>query len=454
MLNKEKLEFLSKQLHEYKYHYDEILKANELLTDILDELKEDFKKDDNVVAYHDSRIKTPNSYLNKILKHYGTNDELEYDKMHDIVAHRIVFLNLSDINEFVNLLVNCKKINIIEPIDKRDYIKNKKESGYRSHHIILEVPFVDNDGVEQRVKAEIQLRTILQDIFAREEHKLSYKGNGKISEKDKKALIDLSDELFFFDTSLDRMARPLKNTNKVNKKELEKVLKEFNKTADLYGIMYQDLNKMIQEFCDEYDKKADILHIESRIKSISSIHRKLIKKKLRFKSDDIVYGLKDVLGFKIVCTDIGTVKDFLNYFNKRIEESDKVKINEQSDHLDVAKPSGYRGYKINLDYCPRYVADKPITTEVLVRTMVQDAWALQQDARVYNKENCYENSNDYVVNEYALRGLSFPLHRVEMLIDDVKGHNVSNETNTNNLVKEVKEYEMNKKLKLIKKDEE
>lgn len=454
MLKKEKLEFLSEQLHEYKYHYDEILQANKELSRILDDLKIQFEENGNVLAYHDSRIKTPNSYLNKLLKNFGTKDEITYDDMHDIVAHRLVCLNLSDIEEFVNLLANCNKIKIIEPLDNRNYIKRPKKSGYRSHHIILEVPFTDKDGVEQSVKAEIQLRTILQDIFAREEHKLSYKNKGKLSDTDKSTLKDLSEELYYFDFSLNKMTRPSKNDSKADKKELEKVLMEFNKTADLYGIMYQDLNKMIQEFCDQYDKKADILHIESRIKPVTSIHRKLIKKKLKFTSDDIVYGLKDVLGFKIVCTDIGTVKNFLDYFNKRIEESDKVKINEQSDHLDEAKPSGYRGYKINLDYCPKYVADKPITTEILVRTMVQDAWALQQDARVYNKEEGYNTKEEYIENSRALRGLSFPLHRVEMLLNDVKEHNIKNKTQATNLVRQVKKYELNKKLKLVKKDEE
>lgn len=448
-LSKENLEYLSKQLKQYKYHSDSINKANEVLTEVLEELKIKFEENGNVLAYHDSRIKTPNSYLNKILKNIDNTENNEYDNMHDIVAHRLVCLNLTDVYDFLDLLKKCDKINIIEDPDKRDYIFRPKKSGYRSQHVILEVPFIDEDGVEQKVKAEIQLRTIFQDIFAREEHKLGYKNNGKISEEDRKALKDLSEELYFFDLSLDKMARPTKKELDENKEDLELVEREFNETANLYKIIFNDLDNMIKSTYDEYEKKADILHINSRIKSVPSIKRKLIKKKLSFTSENILYGLKDVIGFKIVCTDYDNVKDYISYITKKLSESDKVIIKETSDHLDEAKDSGYRGYKINLDYCPKYVVDKPITIEILIRTMVQDAWALQQDARVYNKEESYENKKDCIETSRGLKGLSFPLHRVEMSLNELKEKNHENSFPARNLVKEVKEYENKKIRKLL-----
>ncbi|MBO6195829.1 MAG: hypothetical protein J6O56_05780 [Bacilli bacterium] len=438
MLKKEQMEFLSEQLKKYKYYYDENIKANEVLSGILDELKEEFSQNGNVVAYHDSRIKTPNSYLNKLLKNYDSKERLVYEDMHDIVAHRLVCLNLSDIKEFVKLLETSDKINILE---ERDYIKLPKKSGYRSYHVILEVPFIDNDGVETKVKTEIQLRTILQDIFAREEHKLGYKNNGKISDEDKKTLKELSEELYFFDLSLDKMTKPSKNNKKENEEELKKVEEQFKDTANLYQIIYDDMNNMIKSTYEEYDKKADILHINSRIKSIPSIKRKLVKKKLSYTSENILYGLKDVIGFKVVCTDYDNVKNYIKYITKKINESDKLVIREASDHLDEPKESGYRGYKLNIDYCPKYIVDKPITIEILIRTMVQDAWALQQDARVYNKEESYESIEDYVETARGLKGLSYPIHHVEMSLNDLKEKNHENSVPARNLVKEVKEYQ-------------
>lgn len=61
-------------------------------------------------------------------------------------------------------------------IEVRDYIKNPKESGYRSLHLIIEVPiFLQNE--KKNMKVEVQLRTIAMDFWASLEHKVRYKKN-------------------------------------------------------------------------------------------------------------------------------------------------------------------------------------------------------------------------------------------------------------------------------------
>ena len=62
----------------------------------------------------------------------------------------------------------------IKLVEKKDYIKNPKESGYRSLHLIVEVPiFLENEKIAMKV--EVQLRTIAMDFWASLEHKLRYK---------------------------------------------------------------------------------------------------------------------------------------------------------------------------------------------------------------------------------------------------------------------------------------
>ena len=64
----------------------------------------------------------------------------------------------------------------IRLIEKKDYIKNPKKSGYRSLHLIIEVPiFLKNE--KKYMKVEVQLRTIAMDFWASLEHKLRYKKN-------------------------------------------------------------------------------------------------------------------------------------------------------------------------------------------------------------------------------------------------------------------------------------
>ena len=69
-----------------------------------------------------------------------------------------------------------KNITDITLIEKKDYIENPKPSGYRSLHLIVEVPiFLENE--KRNMKVEVQLRTIAMDFWASVEHKLRYKKN-------------------------------------------------------------------------------------------------------------------------------------------------------------------------------------------------------------------------------------------------------------------------------------
>ena len=59
-------------------------------------------------------------------------------------------------------------------IGQKDYIENPKENGYRSLHLIVEVPiFLQNEKKLMRV--EVQLRTIAMEFWANLEHQLRYK---------------------------------------------------------------------------------------------------------------------------------------------------------------------------------------------------------------------------------------------------------------------------------------
>ena len=77
--------------------------------------------------------------------------------------------------EDIYLLAECLlQQDDIRLIEKKDYIKNPKPSGYRSLHLIVEVPiFLENE--KRPMKVEVQLRTIAMDFWASLEHELRYK---------------------------------------------------------------------------------------------------------------------------------------------------------------------------------------------------------------------------------------------------------------------------------------
>lgn len=97
---------------------------------------------------------------------------------------RVICLSEKDIYKIVNIISKIEDINVIK---EKDYIRKHKKSGYSAYHVILEVPIY----IEQRqvwVKVEIQLRTIGMDFWSVLEHRINYKSNQKISKKNKSKL--------------------------------------------------------------------------------------------------------------------------------------------------------------------------------------------------------------------------------------------------------------------------
>ena len=93
------------------------------------------------------------------------------ENIFDIAGIRIICSFEEDIYKMADLLLQQDDIKLVE---KKDYIKNPKESGYRSLHLIVEVPiFLENE--KRAMKVEVQLRTIAMDFWASLEHKLRYK---------------------------------------------------------------------------------------------------------------------------------------------------------------------------------------------------------------------------------------------------------------------------------------
>ncbi len=119
-----------------------------------------------------SRVKSPVSIARKLQRR---NLELTFrnitDEIHDVAGVRVICPYISDVYTVARLLENQSDLTVLET---RDYIQRPKESGYRSLHLIAEVPVCLSDATEN-VKAELQLRTISMDSWATLEHELRYK---------------------------------------------------------------------------------------------------------------------------------------------------------------------------------------------------------------------------------------------------------------------------------------
>lgn len=101
---------------------------------------------------------------------------------------------VDDVYRVADALIRQDDITLIE---RKDYIAEPKENGYRSLHLIVTVPiFLTNE--KRMMNVEIQLRTIAMDFWASLEHQLHYKKDYLFTPKmaeDLKICADVSTEL-------------------------------------------------------------------------------------------------------------------------------------------------------------------------------------------------------------------------------------------------------------------
>lgn len=128
--------------------------------------------DANPIETIKSRLKSAPSILKKMKKlNLPLSLEAMENNIFDIAGIRVICSFVEDIYLLADCLLQQDDIRLIQ---KKDYIQNPKENGYRSLHLIIEVPiFLANE--KRFMKVEVQLRTIAMDFWASLEHKLRYK---------------------------------------------------------------------------------------------------------------------------------------------------------------------------------------------------------------------------------------------------------------------------------------
>lgn len=137
-------------------------------------LNEEFslRHDRNPISSIKKRLKSPVSIKNKLdKKGIPFNlDSLE-ENVNDVAGVRVICSFLDDVYMLADALLQQDDITLIQ---KKDYIAQPKQSGYRSLHLIVTVPiFLASE--KRLMRVEIQLRTIAMDFWASLDHQLHYK---------------------------------------------------------------------------------------------------------------------------------------------------------------------------------------------------------------------------------------------------------------------------------------
>lgn len=164
--------------------YSAAMKEVQTKLEILDD-EFQMKHRRNPIHHVESRLKSIQSMMEKLSrKHYAVSMQSAVDNLTDIAGIRVICSYVQDVYTVARLLTTQDDVKLVEI---RDYIREPKPNGYRSLHLIVEIPVFLQAG-RMMVPVEVQIRTIAMDFWASLEHSMRYKGAGEVPE-------DICDEL-------------------------------------------------------------------------------------------------------------------------------------------------------------------------------------------------------------------------------------------------------------------
>lgn len=172
-------------------------------------LREEFQEmhDYNPIEHVSSRVKTPDSLVDKVRrKGIDTDFDSIRAAITDIAGIRVTCSFIDDAYRLSDLLTQQDDITVR---DVKDYIARPKTNGYKSLHVIVEVPVFLSTGRVQ-VPVEVQFRTIAMDFWASLEHKIYYKYDRLVPADLLDQLKDAADTAAELDTRMERLHREIR----------------------------------------------------------------------------------------------------------------------------------------------------------------------------------------------------------------------------------------------------
>lgn len=175
----------------------------------LEILKREFqyRNDRNPIENISSRIKSQKSIIEKMQKKgLPLCFQTMTHNLYDIAGVRVTCPFIEDVYQVARMLLSQRDIQLVQ---MKDYIKNPKENGYRSLHLVVlvEVPFSSR---AESVPVEIQLRTIAMNCWASAEHQMRYKKDYALTEEMHKQLKECADLMAEADRKMQKLVNELK----------------------------------------------------------------------------------------------------------------------------------------------------------------------------------------------------------------------------------------------------
>ena len=133
----------------------------------------------NPIHHIESRLKSIQSMMEKLRrKQHAVSMRSAMENLQDIAGIRVICSYVKDVYAVADMLIGQDDVRLVE---MQDYIREPKANGYRSLHLIVEIPVFLQEG-RTLVPVEVQLRTIAMDFWASLEHAMRYKAAGNVPE--------------------------------------------------------------------------------------------------------------------------------------------------------------------------------------------------------------------------------------------------------------------------------
>lgn len=194
---------------------------------------------------------------------------------------------------------------------------------------------------------------------------------------------------------------------------------------------FQKAHSMARSMIQEYILELDMLYqakmgnslirlMESRMKSVEGIERKLERKNLDKTVWNMLEGLHDISGVRVICYDIKQIY----WLARRIADEGRYEVVKVKDYVRRPKKNGYESYHI---VCNVPVSmdgkDHLIKVEIQIRTIIMDAWASLDSKLRYKKNESISEEMELRIRKYAKWS-----RRMDKLVRDIMKLSGSTET--------------------------
>jgi len=224
------------------------------------------------IEFVTGRVKKVSSILEKAKKYGVVENEIE-EKIEDIAGIRIMCQFVDDIYTVIELIKQRDgkdlKIQYV-----KDYLRNTKESGYRSYHMIIRYPLQTAFGSKE-ILAEIQIRTLAMNFWATIEHSLNYKYKENIPPNIRERLKKSAETAYLLDKEMLEIRDEVINAQKLFEIKSNTVS---DIVHNIHALKLQGKFEEASDFQDKFNyywEKGDIIELKELGEKLKSIVNKL-----------------------------------------------------------------------------------------------------------------------------------------------------------------------------------